>query len=89
MRLIPVIDYLNNRYMDLNVQSNEADQLFDFLNQLYKFHSNPISFVYNSLIYYTRAQANNPQLELVNKLKKKRLFSILAGKLSCLSLAYL
>ena len=91
MRCVPILDFLNNRYMELNQQIPEADALFDNLNKLYKFHSSPISFVYNSLIYYNKKIENSnlnnlaslnssQQLDMISRLKKKRLFLILTGK---------
>lgn len=90
MRCVPVLDFLNNRYIELNVQSIEAENLLDTLNHLYKFHNNPISYVYNSLIYYNNkfqqpANPSNMNIDLTNKFKKKRLFSIL----TCLKLILL
>ncbi len=86
-RCVPVLDFINNRYIELNTQSQESDSLLDQLNALYKFYSSPISYVYNSFIYYNNKfemslNSPNPQMELmVNKSKKKRLLFILASKL--------
>jgi mediator of RNA polymerase II transcription subunit 23 len=82
MRCIPLLDFLNNRYMELNQQTAEADALLDSLNRLYKFHSNPISYVYNSLIYYKQLNESVTYTDDVFKLKKKRIFSILSSNQS-------
>lgn len=74
MRCLPTIDFLNNRYIELNYQSSEADLLMDSLNSLYKFHNYPISYVYNSFIYY------NNKFDCNNNSKKKRFLNILTCK---------
>ena len=79
MRCVPVLDFLNSRYVELNFQSPESETLMDSLNDLYRFHSNPIAFVYNTLIYYN---SKFETLGVTNNSKKKRLFSILASKLA-------
>jgi len=85
MRCVPILDFLNNRYIELNYQSYESDSLMDSLNNLYKFHNNPISFVYNSLIYYnSKFETQNSNLNSANNSKKKRLFQILISKLNIL-----
>ena len=73
MRCVPILDFLNNRYIEHRSQSQEAENLMDTLNHLYKFHGNRISYVYNTLMYY-----NDHFIE--NKSKKRRLLLILAGK---------
>lgn len=75
MRCVPVLDFLNNRYIEHEQQSLEGDSLLDNLNQLYKFHGNKISYVYNTLVYYN----NRFELDQVNKLKKKRLLNIITS----------
>lgn len=76
LRCVPILDYLNNRYIELPAYSPEAEQLLDNLNILYRFHSNPISYIYNSFMYYDQKfHSTNSDL---NRSKKKRLFQILA-----------
>jgi hypothetical protein len=72
-----VLDFLNNRYVEHEGQCAEADQLMDQLNQLYKFHTNRVSYVYNTLIYYGGCFEADPS----RKAKKKRLLHILAGNI--------
>lgn len=76
MRCVPVLDFLNNRYIELDYQSSDAENLIDKLNVLYKYHHNPISYVYNSLIYYN-GKFQTTSNSMVNKSKRKRLFNIL------------
>lgn len=79
MRCVPVLDFLNNRYIELGVRSSDAESLLDNLNVLYKFHNNPISYVYNTFMYYDnkfRAGANDATL---SSSKKRRLFNIVAA----------
>ena len=74
MRCVPVLDFLNNRYVELgSLQSLEADSLLDKLNILFKFHGNRVSYVYNTFMYYN----NKFETKMVNKSKKKRLLHIL------------
>ncbi len=75
LRCVPVLDFINNRYIETNYnQSSEADILIDSLNPLFRFHHNPVSYVYNALLYY------NNKFESVTmgaKQKKQRLLNIL------------
>ncbi len=73
MRCVPILDFLNCRFIEHTGQSVDAENLMDTLNNLYKFHGNRISYVYNSLIYY------NEHFKGTNLPKKKRLLFILAG----------
>jgi hypothetical protein len=83
MRFIPLLDYVNYRYMELNQHVAEADPLLDSLNRLYKFHSNPISFVYNSFMYFrngSNENLNTSQSDEALKMKRKKIFQILVCK---------
>ncbi|RNA27996.1 mediator of RNA polymerase II transcription subunit 23 isoform X2 [Brachionus plicatilis] len=84
LRCLPVLGFLNSRYIELKSQSNSADNLLDQLNHLYKFHNNPISYVYNTFMYYNnKFQSNNTMgIDMVNRSKKKRLFFILTAQQS-------
>lgn len=89
MRCVPVLDFLNSRYIELNYQSNESDALLDTLNSLFKFHHNPISYVYNSLVYYNSKfekynardpnQMDSDDFDNASNLKKRRLLNIITG----------
>lgn len=78
---MPVLDFLNNRYIELKSQSASAENLLDHLNHLYKFHNNPISYVYNTYMYYNNKfqSGTGIGLDMLNRSKKKRLFFILTG----------
>lgn len=87
MRCVPVLDFLNNRYVEFVAQSSDAETLLDNLNILYRFHNNPISYVYNSFMYYDvkfRSGVQSADFAL-NRSKKKRFFQILAGSYHYLS----
>lgn len=71
LRCVPIIDFLNHRFIEHTNQSIDTENLMGTLNNLYKFHGNRISYVYNSLMYYNECYA-------ANKAKKKRLLFILA-----------
>ena len=77
LRCVPVLDFINNRYIEMNYQSNEADTLIDSLNGLFRFHHNPVSYVYNALLYYNSKFENAPHDV---KKKKQRLLKILTSK---------
>jgi hypothetical protein len=87
MRCVPVLDFLNSRFIELNYRSTESDNLLDTLNCLFKFHHNPISYVYNSLVYYNSKfekytapnQMDSDDFDYSSNLKKKRLLNILTG----------
>lgn len=83
LRCVPVLEFLNNRYVELASSQPclEAESLLDNLNMLFKFHSNPVSYVYNSLMYYDAkfsSSSQQPDLAALNRAKKRRLFNILA-----------
>lgn len=93
VRCIPVLDFLNSRYLELGQIVPDADSLLNFMNQLFKFHPNPIAFAYQTLMYYNKREnqsalgganlnqsLHHNQTELIYKAKKKRIFSIIAGK---------
>lgn len=73
MRCVPILDFLNNRYIEHDIQSTEGDSLIDTLNLLYKFHGNRISYVYNTLMYYNNRFEANP----TNKQKKTRILFLI------------
>ena len=81
LRCVPILEFLNNRYIEFGTHSPEAESLLDNLNVLFKFHTNPISYVYNSLMYYDAkfsSSTANPADLALNRSKKRRLFNILA-----------
>ena len=84
IRCVPVLDFLNNRYIEIKEQSREMDQLLDYLNNLYVFNSNQLSYVYNSLLYYNNkfeaTSINESGAEVFDNSKKKRLLKILIGR---------
>ena len=77
LRCVPVLDFINNRYIEMNYTSSEADTLIDSLNGLFRFHHNPVSYVYNALLYYNKKFENAP-FEV--KQKKRRLLNILISE---------
>jgi hypothetical protein len=84
LRCVPILDYLNNRYLEMKqpASTNDADSLLDTLNHLYKFHNNPIAYVYNSLVYYnSKFEQFYSTFDMTLRFKKKRLLSILSGLL--------
>jgi mediator of RNA polymerase II transcription subunit 23 len=76
LRCVPILDFLNNRYIELNYQTEEANSLMDTLNQLYRFHNNPISYVYNSMVYYNSKFDSLNVNDIGEKNKKRRLLRI-------------
>lgn len=76
MRCVPILDFLNNRYIEHTSHSIETDTFIDKLNQLYKFHENRTAYVYNTLMYYNSQFVKDS----INRTKKKRLLFILACK---------
>ncbi|CAF0729586.1 unnamed protein product [Brachionus calyciflorus] len=86
MRCVPVLDFLNNKYIEMTSRSDEAENLLDKLNHLYKFHNNPLSYVYNTCMYYNNKfqNTNNSTMgyDLLSRNKKKRLFFILTAQQS-------
>lgn len=82
LRCLPMLDFLNNRYIELKKQSDSADKLLDQLNRLYKFSNNPISYVYNTFMYYNNKfqHCSGLGIDMVNRNKKKRIFFILTSK---------
>ena len=83
LRFLPVLDLIVHRYLEqfkdnqvnqIN-QVNNADKwmkaILDQMSPLYKFHNQPITFLYNTLHYYESKLRNKPAI------KKKLVASVL------------
>jgi hypothetical protein len=82
LRCVPILDYLNNRYLEMKQPSlsNDAESFLDTMNHLYKFHNNPIAYVYNSLVYYnSKFEQFYSTFETTLRFKKRRLLNILSN----------
>lgn len=76
LRILPVFDIIIHRLIEMlscgnEFVSNFVDTLLDEYGCLYKFHSYPITFLYNTLHYY------ETNLKGKTKLKKKLVFTII------------
>ena len=38
IRCVPILDFLNNRYIELNLMSPKSDEFLDRINTLYKYN---------------------------------------------------
>ncbi|XP_072045774.1 mediator of RNA polymerase II transcription subunit 23-like [Amphiura filiformis] len=91
LRFLPVFDILIHRFLELPPVSKSLETLLDHLGGLYKFHDQPVTYLYNTLHYYEKRlrHAERPLL-------KRKLISAIIGAQKgikppgwCLSLAYL
>ncbi len=90
LRCVPVLEFLNNRYIEVNYRSEDSDNLLDALSRLFKFYPNPLSYVFNSLIYYSSKydlnengdhmmNTDSTDLDLARNFKKKNLLKVFLG----------
>ncbi len=87
IRCVPILDFLNNRYIELNVVSPKSDEFLDRINTLYKYYTNPIAYVYNSLMYYNNKFISDNNI--TNKSKKNRLVNILKSIFQFLQIIFI
>lgn len=74
VRFLPVMDIVIHRFLELPTVSMSMESLLDQLGCLYKFHDQPVTYLYNTLHYYEQKLRERPPL-------KKKLVSAIIGSL--------
>ncbi|CAK9302294.1 unnamed protein product [Gordionus sp. m RMFG-2023] len=58
-RLIPIIDILIHRYLELPGMYKSLGTLLDRLSELYRYHPRPLSYLYSTLFYFNERRFHN------------------------------
>nr|CAB3263735.1 mediator of RNA polymerase II transcription subunit 23-like [Phallusia mammillata] len=72
LRILPVLDIVIHRCLEL-LPGKSLEKLLDHLGLIYKFHDQPITYLFNTLLYYEAKLRDNPSL------KKKLVSTIIGG----------
>lgn len=72
LRFLPVLDLIIHRYLEQDIQAETTiinntnaimETIIDQMSPLYKFHDQPITFLYNTLHYYEPKLRNKPLIK--------------------------